>query len=177
VTGTLLVRAERDQVGSTCRQREQRWSWENDMGTRFRGLLALAVATLVVAGALVVGFDAGSEQARADELKLTSGVTSGVQSVLARVRIWDANCNPLPVNVTITSPPLNGVASVKAGLSALPESTPRADSTGKCAGAIMIGKYITYRSNPGFHGLDSVSYDAVNANGKTVPTIITITVR
>jgi len=114
---------------------------------------------------------------RASELKLTSSVRSGVQSVLAFVRIWDANCDPLPVNVAITSPPLNGVALVKAGLGALPEHGPRAESAGNCAGAIVIGKHVMYRSNPGFHGLDRVSYDAVNANGKKVSTIVTITVR
>jgi len=81
------------------------------------------------------------------------------------------------VNVILTNTPLNGVAAVKAGLSVLPETGPRAKSVGNCAGAIMIGKHIMYRSNPGFHGFDRVSYDAVNANGTRVSTIVTIAVR
>jgi hypothetical protein len=138
------------------------------LGASFVGVSALALA-LICAQAL--------EPAQASELKLTSTVRSGVQSVVAFSRLWDQDCHPLPVFVTITNAPANGVASVKAGLSTLPESTPRSGSTGKCAGAIMVGRQIMYRSNPGFHGLDTMSYDETGANGDKAPITITVTVR
>jgi|SRR5580700_6718854 hypothetical protein len=141
-------------------------------------ICAVTIAAAAVAFALVASFDAEAlEPVRANELKLTSTVTSGVQSVVAYSRLWDQDCHPLPVYVAITNAPTNGVASVKAGLSTLPESTPRSGSTGKCAGAIMIGRQVMYRSNPGFHGLDTVSYEEIGANGNRAPTTITVTVR
>jgi hypothetical protein len=165
-----------DRAGSTCRLCKRQPSLGSLGGTRLTGLLALGAATVAVAFA--GGFrPARSQPAQTDELKLTASVRSGVQSIVALVRIWDTDCHPLPVNVNLTSTPLNGVATVKAGLSALPENPLHPESVGSCAGAIMIGRHIMYRSNPGFHGFDRVSYDAVNADGKSISTIVTITVR
>ena len=100
--------------------------WESAMRPRFSRNMALGGATAAVACALVASFDAEAlEPVRANELKLTNTVRSGVQSIVAYSRFWDRDCRPLPVYVVITSAPRHGVASVKAGLSTLPESTLR----------------------------------------------------
>jgi len=112
------------------------------------------------------------------ELKLTRSAQSGVDTLISYSRNWDRNCNPQPLTVTITRPPLNGIASFVQGTSIIPESTPRSGSTGPCAGKSIIGYQLMYRSSSGFHGIDTVSYEAMTGDGrKTGPTTITINVQ
>ena len=126
---------------------------------------------------LIVAFAVGIHAGKAGELNLKRSVRPDVMSILAYVRYWDSNCQSLPANATITKPPANGVASVKAGWSILPDTVTLSGNTGRCAGAVMIGRQIMYRSNPGFRGSDAVTYEMIGPTGNKVTTTIAIAVR
>jgi hypothetical protein len=134
---------------------------------RFAVPFHILVASLLCAG-----------PAFADELKLARSAKSGVESLIAHERLWDRrNCEALPTTVTITRTPTNGAVSVVEGTSKIPKSTPRSGSTGRCAGMPITGSQVMYRSNPGYRGIDTVSYDVVYGSGRKGSTRITITVR
>jgi hypothetical protein len=114
----------------------------------------------------------------AKDLNLVRSAESGVDSPISQERAWDRSCNPLPVTVSITKNPAHGTISVVPGVtSTIPKSTPRSGSTGACAGKTVTGNEIRYKSNPGFHGTDTVSYDVVNAGQPPQSTAITINVK
>jgi uncharacterized caspase-like protein len=112
--------------------------------------------------------------AMGEAIKVARTVKSGIESLLVYERAWDRNCNPVQSTVTFTSRPTNGTAWVAIGTSIVPESTLRGGSTGACAGKTITGNQVMYRSNPGFHGVDTVTYDVVNAGGIRGSMIITI---
>jgi hypothetical protein len=103
-------------------------------------------------------------------------VQSGVDSPLAYERSWDANCQPLPLQVTITQQPANGSIWAIEGTSTIPASTPRGGNTGACAGKSVLGNEVFYRSNAGFHGEDSAAYELAYANGRreTISVVIEV---
>src|SRR5262245_16614129 len=110
------------------------------------------------------------------ELKLTRSANSGVDSLISQERAWDRNCNPIAVTVTITKNPANGAVSVVPGVtSTIPSSTPASGSTGACAGKSVTGNEVRYKSNAGFRGADSVSYNV--SNQPQNPRVITINVK
>jgi hypothetical protein len=94
--------------------------------------------------------------------------------LLAYERAWDRNCSPLQTTVTFTSKPANGTVWVAIGTSVIPESTPRFGSTGACAGKTITGNQVMYKSNPGFRGVETVTYDVVNPNGSRGSMVVTI---
>jgi uncharacterized caspase-like protein len=110
-------------------------------------------------------------------LKVSRTVESGIESLLAYERAWDRNCSPLQTTVTLTSKPANGNIWVAIGTSVIPESTPRGGSTGVCAGKTITGNQVMYKSNPGFHGVETVTYDVVNPNGSRGSMVMTINVK
>ena len=115
------------------------------------------------------------EQGFAESLNLTRSAKSGLESLIVEERLWDRNCNALPVTVTITKIPANGAISVKPEVrSTIPASTPAQGSTGACAGKQVTGNEIWYKSNPGFRGTDSVSYNVSSQPQR--PRVITINV-
>jgi hypothetical protein len=119
-----------------------------------------------------------SPSTRAKDLNLTRSAESGVDSLISQERGWDRNCNVLPVTVSITKHPVNGAISVVPGVtSTIPASTPRSGSTGACAGKTVTGNEIRFKSNPGFHGTDTVSYDVVFGSQPPQSTAITINVK
>ena len=114
--------------------------------------------------------------ASAQALDLTRSVEPGVEAVIAQERAWDRNCNTRPVTVTITKNPSNGTVSVATGVaSKIPENTPASGNTGACAGKPVTGNQVKYKSNPNFHGTDSVSYTVSNQPDR--PRTITINVK
>ncbi len=112
-----------------------------------------------------------------EELKVTRTADSGVESLIAHERSWDRNCNPRQSAVTITSKPTSGTVSVVLGTSTIPTSTPRFGSTGVCAGKTITGNQVMYKSKPGFHGVDTVTYGVVYGDGSRGSTTITINVK
>jgi hypothetical protein len=99
----------------------------------------------------------------AQVLNLTRDAESGVDSFIGWERAWDRNCNTVPVTVIVTKNPEKGTISVVPGVaSTIPESTPASGDTSACAGKPATGNAIRYKSNAGFHGTDSVSYNVSN---------------
>jgi len=118
------------------------------------------------------------QAALAKDLVLTRHAVSGVDSGISKERSWDRHCNPVSVTVTVTKNPTHGQITVLAGVkSTIPESTLRSGSAGACAGKPATGNEIRYKSNPGFHGTDSVSYNVVNGARPPQATTITIEVK
>ena len=116
------------------------------------------------------------EPISAQVLELKRDVESGVDSFIAWERAWDRNCNTLPVTVTVTKNADKGTISVVPGVaSTIPESTPASGDTSACAGKPVTGNAIRYKSNAGFHGTDSVSYNVSSQPQK--PRTITINVK
>jgi PAN domain len=103
-------------------------------------------------------------------------VQSGLEALLAYERYWDANCQPLPLDVVITQQPTNGLIWSTRGTSTIPETTPRGGSTGACAGKTIAGNHIMFRSQPGFHGTDTAAYDLVYDNGRRQVINVTVDV-
>ena len=124
-----------------------------------------------IASAVCIGM------AAAKDLKLTREAKSGVESRLAWERAWDRDCKAVPVAVSITQQPKNGTVSAVQGTSQIPASTPRAGSTDECAGKTVTGNEIKYRSNTGFRGIDTVTYNVVRNNVGVGSTTITINVK
>ncbi len=131
-----------------------------------------AVSCTVVAIALIA-----AAQASAQQLSLSKTVRSGISSRLAYERSWDHACTATSAEVSITQQPEHGTASVVQSSSAIPASTPRSGSTGQCAGRQVTGNEVVYRSQPGFHGRDRVSWSVIYGNGKTGATTVDISVR
>jgi hypothetical protein len=124
-----------------------------------RALMRTLPAALVCSIALLIW----CEHTFAQNLNLTRSAKSGLESLIAEERSWDQNCNARPITVIITKNPANGTISVVPGQkSIIPPSTPASGSTGACAGKEVTGNEIWYKSNAGFHGTDSVSYNVSN---------------
>jgi hypothetical protein len=112
----------------------------------------------------------------AQEVKLARTAVSGMDSLLAHEHAWDRNCNALETKITFTKKPAHGAVSIATGTSAVPDSVPRTGPTGHCIGKMITGNEIMYKSEPGYQGMDAVSYVVVYPNGNRSPTSITITV-
>jgi len=115
--------------------------------------------------------------ATAKDLKLTRNAMSDVDSLLAYERAWDKDCKALPSVVTVTEQPKNGTVSVVQTTGMIPARTLESGSSGDCAGKIVIGNQVRYKSNPGFRGTDRVSYDVVTNNQPAGSKAITIVVK
>jgi hypothetical protein len=130
--------------------------------------------------AAAIGWLALSGIAQAQSLETLSqsgSVESGVETVLAHGRHWNtAPCVPLRTTLAITQPPTHGTIRVVDEITAVPKATQRAGSTGYCAGMLLYGKKILYRSEPGFNGPDTLSYESIGPNGERAPYTVTITV-
>jgi len=110
-------------------------------------------------------------------LKITKSAGSGVETTIARASGWDkATCASRLHSVNITRPPAHGTVSVVDEVTTIPASTQRSGSTGQCAGKPLKDKKILYKSNPGFTGTDTFSYESVDPNGSRGPFDVTITV-
>jgi hypothetical protein len=112
----------------------------------------------------------------AQEIKLTRSADSGIESLLVDERSWDAKCKPLTTSITITSPPTNGKVTIVPGVSTVAAKSLQPASVRRCAGKSVPGNQIRYRSNPGFHGTDSLGYTVRYGNGQRGSTAVTIDV-
>jgi hypothetical protein len=126
---------------------------------------------------VALAFGTGATSSLAGDLVLTRAAQSGVASLIGYERAWNRNCQDVGTTVTITGQPSHGSVSVEQGSSTIPASTPRSGSTGQCAGRQIAGNQVMYRSEPGFHGRDHVSWHVVYGNGKSGETNVTIAVR
>ena len=134
--------------------------------------------TLAVAFGCLIASLMGVALACAQELTLTRSVESGVDTRIAHERAWDRSCNALPVTVSITKFPVNGMVSVAPEVtSTLPANTPASGNTGTCAGKTITGNEIRYKSKSGFHGTDSVSYNVVSGGRPAQSRVIIINVK
>jgi hypothetical protein len=139
--------------------------------------LARIVVCATTAGTVVAASALLGSGARAQEVKLTRSVASGAQSLLVDERSWDANCKPLATSVTITKQPSNGNVTIVPAVSVIAVSTPQSASTGRCSGKSVSGNHVQYRSNPGFRGTDTLTYEVQYGNGRSATTTVTIDVR
>ena len=129
--------------------------------------VCVAVASMLPAAGMALAAD----------LTLTRTARSGVPSRIAYERSWDRSCRPEATQVTITGQPAHGAVSVVSGESVIPLDTPRAGSTGRCAGQPITGDQIMYLSEPGFRGTDHVSWSVTYGSGPSARTDVTIIVR
>jgi hypothetical protein len=129
---------------------------------------------LIISASLSTLVAVSAAPAAEKSMNLARTAKSGVESRLAYSSRWDRNCNGQPV--TITKQPMNGTASVLDADEVVPASTPTSGSTGACAGKTVKAKQIMYRSNAGFRGNDTVSYDSDGA-GTLIHTTIAVTVQ
>ena len=113
---------------------------------------------------------------QAGDLNLTRSVKPGLPSPLGYERSWDGNCQDTGAIVTVTSQPGHGTVSIAQKVSLIPASTPRYGSTGRCAGRSIKGKQVLYRSQPGFHGRDHLSWHVAYGNGKSGDVDMTVIV-
>ncbi len=130
---------------------------------------------LSVISALTAALSVGP--ALAQELKLTRSAVSGADSLLAYEHAWDRNCNAQETKITITKKPAHGTVSITTETSTIPDAVPRTGNTGSCAGKTISGNQVMYKSDPGFNGMDAVSYLVEYRNGRRAPTTITIDVK
>lgn len=113
----------------------------------------------------------------AQQVSLTKTARSGAPLRLGYERAWDRSCAAVAAQVSITQQPEHGTVSVARSTSTIPASTPRSGPTGPCAGRSVVGNEIVYRSQPGFHGPDRVSWSAAYGNGGGGATSVDIEVR
>jgi hypothetical protein len=103
-------------------------------------------------------------------------VASGEELQIGTAWAREKNCKPLPTTITITRKPANGQVSVVDASVTAARQLVGSGSNNCPAGQQIAGKKIIYRSNAGFHGVDTVSYDAQSRAGRFSKTV-TITVR
>ena len=118
-----------------------------------------------------------STPALAQQVSLSKAVRSGASTRLGFERAWDHACAAVASHVSITQQPEHGTVSIVRTSSLIPASTPRSGSIGPCAGRSVVGSEIVYRSQPGFHGQDRVSWSAAYGNGGGGTTDVDIIVR
>jgi len=134
-------------------------------------LLSVATRPLLVADAALA-----NERAPKSPVTVERAVDSGEELMLSRPSFWNGACNARGVTVTIPQSPTNGTVSVTEGLN--PASpNPRFGTAGRCGGMQIMGKQIAYRSRPGFHGTDIVTYEYVSDRGERFRATMIITVR
>ncbi len=119
----------------------------------------------------------GAMQAAAQQVSLTKAVRSGASARLGYERAWDRSCAAVAAQVSLTQQAEHGTVSITSASSTIPASTPRSGSTGPCAGRQVVGNEIVYRSEPGFHGQDHVSWSVSYGNGGGGSTSVDINVR
>lgn len=83
-------------------------------------------------------------------------MASGVDSKIGGAWARDRNCNAQSVSITITRPPTNGKISIVSGTVVAERA--RVGTTRCPENQQIDGKKIMYRSDPGFHGTDTVTY-------------------
>jgi hypothetical protein len=139
-----------------------------------RVIVVAALLLAGAAGALLVADTAFANEPVPDPVWLT--VDSDADLLLSSPTFWDSACQPLGVTVTVTQPPAHGAVSVVAGLNRA-NPHPRFGTAGRCGGALIMGKRVVYRSEPGFHGADYVVYHYVSEGGHRAEAHVNITVR
>src|SRR5262249_40202397 len=126
-----------------------------------------AIRILAAASALVLT----ASGVLAQEIRLTRPVQSGVESLLVDERAWNAKCKPVNASIMITNQPINGKVTIVPGINVAPISTQSRSASG-CAGKSISGSHIMYKSNAGFHGIDTLAYEIRYGNGKNASTTI-----
>ncbi len=112
-----------------------------------------------------------------DTLPLSGSVESGADTVIAYGRHWNpAPCVPQRTSIVITQPPAHGTVQILEERADVPWTTPRTGGTGYCRGMLLFAKKIIYRSEPGFEGTDTLSYESIGPNGRRAPYTVTIAV-
>jgi hypothetical protein len=130
---------------------------------------AAAIGVLVLSGI--------AQAQSLEPLSLSGSVEAGVETVVARGRHWNtAPCVPLRTTIAITQPPAHGTIRVVEERADVPWTTPRTGGTGYCRGMLLFAEKIFYRSEPGFEGTDTLSYESIGPNGQRAPYTVTITV-
>ncbi len=101
--------------------------------------------------------------------------TSGVELEIGTAWGRDKNCKPLAVTVTVTRGPSNGHISV-VDATVIAAQVRVGSPEAQCGERRQIaGKKIMYRSNPGFHGTDTVTYSVTSRVG-TFSSTVTVNV-
>jgi len=106
---------------------------------------------------------------------VVKSVASGIDSLVGSPAAWDKNCNARPIQVKIIRGPVNGTISIVDGMVETGQIRVGSDPGG-CAGKPMPGKRVLYRSKPGFHGLDGITYEVTTPAGGW-STAVTISVQ
>jgi hypothetical protein len=143
---------------------------ETAMKFRNNALPMLLAAALVSAGSIACAQEGAAPR------MMTSSVDSDAESVIARSTFWTGECTARHGTVTIKQSPAHGTVSVNEGLNTVREN-PRFGAAGKCVGKQIMGKQIVYRSKPGFHGDDTVTYEILSDKGERASTIVNVKVR
>lgn len=105
-----------------------------------------------------------------------TGAPSGKTQKIDRYFSINENCSTIGrAEVTITSQPANGTVSLVRGSDYpnFPMSNPRSDCNTRTVPALLV----YYRSNPGYVGNDSFSYDVIYGSGRFISVTKSIAVR
>ena len=103
-------------------------------------------------------------------------VDSNVEAQVGSSTAWTSECVARSITLTVTQMPGNGTVTVRDGPNRVVQN-PAVGTAGACVGKDVMGKQITYRSKPGFHGKDVVVYESVSDRGPKVVTTVNIEVR
>jgi hypothetical protein len=127
--------------------------------------ITVATAAAAACGLLLFGQCLALAQTqRLPVIALARSAVSGVDTPVSRASAWDkTNCTTRPQTVNITRPPAHGTTSLEQAEQPLPANTVRSGETGQCAGKPITTTIIRYKSNPGFAGIDTFSYESVTA--------------
>jgi hypothetical protein len=132
--------------------------------------------TIIALAGLAAALAASGTSAEEKTINLSRNAKSGVDSFLAYVGFWDSNCQERPIKINFTRQPTQGMVWSVEEDRVIPKSTPAMGDTGQCAGKTVKSKKIMYRSTPGYHGSETVSYDS-EGGGLVIHTTITVTVQ
>jgi hypothetical protein len=88
----------------------------------------------------------------------TSRTSSGVPAKVSDEHWFDSNCAARSVDIRMIDPPHNGSAAFREESNAIPSRPRFGSSESNCVGRQINGKGVYYQSNPGFRGVDRLSY-------------------
>ena len=115
-----------------------------------------------------------ASDAYADSIARTAN--SGELKRLWTYRAWDSQCKSLGAKINVLSKPEHGDIVPQVVKTILGQTFNRFGSAGRCAGTLIAGLEVYYKSVEGYRGTDTVTLEIVYGYGRHITDTFTITV-
>jgi hypothetical protein len=98
-------------------------------------------------------------------------VASGEEKEIGSASFFHNDCSPEAFSVTITQPPAYGTTSIITGMVTGGGTLRTGSDPNGCLSRPKQAQKVMYRSNSGFHGTDTVTYEVQGRSGGWTSTV------